>query len=74
MALDKHPAGIDVGDSVSLLVVNHANSRARLHNMYQKVRSALAIEKLNFKAASVSPKWDALLVVRIDSFHYVLSG
>ena len=51
VALDKHPAEIDVGDSVRLLLVNHANSRARLHNMYQKVRSALAIEKVQLRGS-----------------------
>ena len=51
MALDKFPAGVDVGDSVGLLLVNHANSRARLHNMYQKVRFALAIEKVELQGS-----------------------
>ena len=51
VALDKHPAGIDVGDSVRLLLVNHANSRARLHNVYQKVQSALAIEKVQVRGS-----------------------
>ena len=51
VAFDKHPAGVDVGDSVRLLLVNHANSRARLHNMYQKVRSALEIEKVQLRGS-----------------------